>query len=85
MGWKHLGSAFKSTLIVLLAFALVVIIRIAWMDWSGEFTMPFIRTGRYVELLILFLIGMAVAIALTKLLQWEFHTETKPRSRRRRR
>lgn len=83
MGWKHLGSSLKSTIVVLLAFAIVVIVRIAWTEWSGEFTIPFIRTGRYGELIVLLLLGAAVAIGLGKLLQWAFHAETRPHRRRR--
>ena len=83
MGWKHFGLAAKSTVVVLLAFAIVVVVRLAWTEWSGAFTIPFIRTGRYGELIVLFLIGAAVAISLGKLLQWVFHAETHPTRRRR--
>ena len=80
-----MALATKSTIVVLLAFVIVVIVRIAWTDWSGGFTTAFIRTGRWGELLTLILIGIIVAIALTKLLQWEFRAETHPRRRRRQR
>ncbi|MDP6670980.1 MAG: hypothetical protein QGI60_04145 [archaeon] len=83
MGWKHFGLSLKSTIVVLLAFAIVIIVRLSWTEWSGSFTIPFIRTGRYGELIVLLLLGAAVAIGLGKLLQWVFHAETRPARRRR--
>ncbi len=81
MGFKHIALSFKSTLLVLVAFAAVLFIRLVWMEWSGQFTLPFLRTGRIEELIFLFLVGGAIAIVFTKLLQLEFRAETKPRPR----
>ena len=80
-----MALAFKSTVFVLIAIAMVLFIRVIWMEWSGEFTIPFLRTGRITEVVILFAIGAVITIVLTKLLQWEFRAETRPRRRRRRR
>ncbi len=85
MSWSHIALATKSTLLILTAFIIVVLVRLAWTEWSGGFTIPFLRTGNYAELIILFMVGGAVAIAMTKLLQWEFRLETRPRKRRGRR
>ncbi|MAG22362.1 MAG: hypothetical protein CL943_03615 [Candidatus Diapherotrites archaeon] len=85
MDFKHIASATKSTLLVLAAFALVLFIRLVWMDWSGQFTLPFLRTGRIGELIFLFAIGSVIAIVFTKLLQMQFHAETRSRRRRIRR
>ncbi len=82
MGLKHILLSTKSVVIVLVAFAIVVFVRLAWTDWSGDFTLPFLRTGRIEELAILFLVGAIVAALLTKLLQWTLHAEAKPRRRR---
>jgi hypothetical protein len=81
MGLKHILLAFKSTILVLVAFAVVLFVRLGWMAWSGELTLPFLRTGRIGELALLLLLGAIVAIVLTKLLQLEFRAETRPRKR----
>lgn len=81
MGFFHILKASKSTLFVLTAFAMVLFIRVVWMEWSGKFTMPFLRTGRIEELVFLLLVGAAIAMVVGKLLMWEFRAETKPRAR----
>ena len=85
MGLMHIASAFKSTMLVLIAFAVVLYVRVVWMEWSGEFTMPFLRTGKIGELAFLFSIGTIIALVFSKLLQMEFRAETRPRRPRPRR
>lgn len=77
MGVKHIALAFKSTVFVLLAFAIVLFVRLAWMEWNEGFTMQFLRTGRIGELVLLFLLGAVITIVFTKLLQFEFRAETR--------
>ena len=79
MGVTRLLSITEKILIVLVAFGVVVYARVAWMEWSEDFTKPFLMTGNYLELIFIFLAGMIIATVLTKLLQFEIRSLTKPR------
>ena len=85
MGWKHLVLATKSTVLFLAAAAVVLFIRLVWMEWSGDFTMAFLRTGRIGELVFLFVVGAVIAVVFNELLKWQFRAETRPKPHPRRR
>jgi len=82
MDYRHVVLALKSTLLVLIAFAIVLFVRLAWTNWSGQFTISFIRTGRIEELVFLLLVGAVIAMVFGKLLQMAFRAETRPRPKR---
>lgn len=67
----------------LIAFTIVVFAYIGLREWSGSFTMYFLRTSKWGELLLITLIVTAASIILTKLLQWQVRIEAKPAKRRR--
>ena len=81
----HMLAVFKSTLLILTAFAIVLVFRIAFMEWSDRFTLPFIRTGHIGEIIFLLALGAIFTIVFTKLLVLEFRVQARPRRQLQRR
>ncbi|MDD5163508.1 MAG: hypothetical protein PHD95_04850 [Candidatus ainarchaeum sp.] len=72
-------------IIFLIAFAIVLFISLQLRLWSGDFTLYFLRTGDWGMLLFMLLVTTAISMVLIKLLQWQFHIETMPLQKWRRR
>ncbi|MDD5148181.1 MAG: hypothetical protein PHH08_01825 [Candidatus ainarchaeum sp.] len=72
-------------LVFLLAFGIVVYVSLRLRFWSGDFTTYFLRTENWGMLVLITLIGYIVSTILTRLLVWQFHLETRPEERMRRR
>ncbi len=84
---NHVVVNLIKIMIFLAAFAIVAYTLVVFRVWSGDFTLWSLRTGDWGMIIVLFLIGTAVTIVLTKLLQLEAWIETRPeqpqRTRRR--
>lgn len=75
----HIIENFVRILIFLAAFGAVVYTLIAFRVWGSDFTMASLRTGDWGMIIVITLIGTAVSMALTKLLQLEAWVETRQR------
>jgi len=79
MGWTRLLGSFKRTYLVIFTFLLVVYLIISFRDWQADFSTWFLRTQNWGMLIFISLLGFAIVTILTKLLQWEFRTQTRRR------
>jgi len=75
----HVIENLVRILVFLAAFAIVVYTLIVFRVWGSDFTMFSLRTGDWGMIIVITLIGTAVSMVLTKLLQLEAWVETRPR------
>ena len=84
MGIGRALSFTERLLIILVTFAIVIYMLVETKIWSADLVGYFFRVGKWPELVFVFLVAMAVSMALEKLLRWEIRAQSKQERGRRR-